>query len=182
MTCDICHKKGATVHLTEIINDKVTKLHLCEHCAREKGEEMEGHFGLSDLLAGLTDLGIKAEPQIISKTKCPKCGFTLHDLRKIGRLGCSTCYDAFKDQLAPLLKQIHGSDRHIGKIPVFPESARHRNRRQSRSDSRGVIAAIKLGLPVPTDAVEAALTFYRDITQLRTKRCSDAESISSSSS
>ena len=57
MLCDVCGKKEATVHLTEIINNNVTKLHICEDCAKEKGAEMEDHFGLSDLLAGLTDLG-----------------------------------------------------------------------------------------------------------------------------
>ena len=30
MFCEVCGKKEATVHLTEIINDKVTKLNLCE--------------------------------------------------------------------------------------------------------------------------------------------------------
>ena len=55
MNCDVCGKGDATVHLTEIIDNKITKLHLCEECARKKGAEMEEHFGLSDLLAGLAD-------------------------------------------------------------------------------------------------------------------------------
>ena len=56
MQCDICGKKEATVHLTEIINEQITKLHLCEECAKQKGAEMEEHFGLANLLAGLVDL------------------------------------------------------------------------------------------------------------------------------
>ena len=116
--CDICGKKDATVHLTEIINDQVTKLHLCEECAKDKGAEMEEHFGLSDLLAGLSDSGLAIEPEIMESIKCPNCGFTYKDFRKIGRLGCSECYEAFKKQLVPLLKRIHGSDRHVGKIPL----------------------------------------------------------------
>ena len=56
MRCDACKIRDATVHLTEIINNKVTKLHLCEQCAREKSQEMEEHFGLADLLSGLADL------------------------------------------------------------------------------------------------------------------------------
>ena len=118
MLCDICGKREATVHLTEIINEKVTKLHLCEECARDKGAEMEDHFGLSDLLAGLADLGPAAASEAVEAIKCPACGFTYQDFRKVGRLGCSECYEAFKKQLAPLLKRIHGSDRHSGKIPV----------------------------------------------------------------
>lgn len=78
MLCDICGKNEATVHLTEIVNDKITKLHLCEECAKEKGAEMEEHFGLSDLLAGLADLGATVEPEIAGTIKCPSCGFKLN--------------------------------------------------------------------------------------------------------
>lgn len=118
MLCDICGKKEATVHLTEIVNDNVTKLHLCEECAKEKGSEMEEHFGLSDLLAGLADLGANIEPETMDAVKCPNCGATYFDFKKTGRLGCSDCYEAFKSQLASLLKRIHGADRHIGKVPL----------------------------------------------------------------
>lgn len=117
--CEICGKKEATVHLTEIVNEKVTKLHLCEECAKEKGVEMEEHFGLSDLLAGLADLGATAEPSMVDIVKCHSCGFTYQDFKKTGRLGCGDCYEAFKKQLAPLLKRIHGADRHVGKIPMM---------------------------------------------------------------
>ena len=119
MLCDICSKKEATVHLTEIINDSVTKLHLCEDCAREKSAEMEDHFGLSDLLAGLTDFGATVETKTTESVKCPRCGFTFQDFTKIGRLGCGECYEVFKKQLVPLLKRIHGADRHIGKVPLM---------------------------------------------------------------
>ena len=118
MLCDVCGKKEATVHLTEIVNDQVAKLNLCEECAREKGAEMEEHFGLSELLAGLTDMGTKIDPEVAISIKCPNCGMTYQNFRKLGRLGCSECYEAFKKELAPLLKRIHSSDRHIGKVPL----------------------------------------------------------------
>lgn len=123
MVCDICSKNEATVHLTEIINNEVTKLHLCENCAREKASEMEEHFGLADLLGGLADFGVQVEPGEMSKLKCPNCGFTYMDFKKIGRLGCGECYDAFKKNLAPLLKRIHGSDQHYGKAPLKAQKA-----------------------------------------------------------
>lgn len=118
MLCDACGKKEATVHLTEIINDKITKLHICEECAKAKGAEMEEHFGLSDLLAGLSDLGSGVETELVGTTKCPTCAFTYNDFKKMGRLGCSECYEAFKKQLGPLLKRIHGVGHHVGKVPL----------------------------------------------------------------
>ena len=119
MLCDICGKNDATVHLTEIVNDKMTKLHLCEACAKEKGAEMEEHFGLSDLMAGLADLGTNLEPEAMNAIKCASCGFTYQDFKKVGRLGCGNCYEAFKKQLDPLLKRIHGANRHVGKVPLM---------------------------------------------------------------
>ena len=127
MQCDICHKEEATVHLTEIINNKMTKLHLCEQCAREKSQEMEEHFGLADLLSGLADLVPvveKKEKAAEISIKCPSCGFTFQNFRKMGRLGCPKCYDTFRNQLSPLLRKIHGSDSHIGKMPLKKEVIR----------------------------------------------------------
>lgn len=118
MLCDICGKSQATVHLTEIIDDNMTELHLCEECAQKKGAQMETHFGLADLLAGLADLGgqfTKTKKEI--KIKCPRCGLTYDDFKKIGRLGCGECYSAFREALLPLLKRIHGSTQHYGKSP-----------------------------------------------------------------
>ena len=124
MQCDICHKNEATVHLTEIIDNQITELHLCEECARQKGAQMEQHFGLADLLAGLADLGQQFEVVGKAESKCPNCGLTYQDFRRIGRLGCSQCYEAFKDSLGVLLKRIHGSTQHLGRTParkVAPE-------------------------------------------------------------
>jgi protein arginine kinase activator len=117
MLCDICGKREATVHLTEIINEQMTKLHLCEECAKQKGAEMEEHFGLADLLAGLANLDTPVETAKEKKVKCAACGMTYSDFKKIGRLGCGQCYEAFKTYLMPLLKRIHGSDIHVGKTP-----------------------------------------------------------------
>lgn len=118
MKCEICGKNEATVHLTEIVNDKVTKLNLCETCAKNKGSEMEEHFGLNDLLAGLADIGQTAKPEVASTIKCGSCGFTYQDFRKVGRLGCGDCYESFKKELTQLLRRIHSADRHVGKVPV----------------------------------------------------------------
>jgi len=118
MICDICSKNEATVHLTEIINSEVTKLHLCEDCARNKASQMEEHFGLAELLAGLADFGVPLESDETARLKCPNCGFTYMDFKKVGRLGCGECYEAFSKNIAALLKKIHGSEQHFGKAPI----------------------------------------------------------------
>ncbi len=120
MLCDVCVKFPATVHLTEIIDEQMNELHLCEACAREKSAQMEQHFGLSDLLAGMAEFEkpVKEKETEAVSFKCPNCGLTYADFKKIGRLGCSECYPAFKKYLAPLIKRIHGSNINFGKTPV----------------------------------------------------------------
>ena len=125
MKCDICHVREATVHLTEVVNDKVTKLHLCEQCAKVKSKEMQSHFGLTDLLSGLMDLGpAMPEGQVKkdSAVKCPLCGMSYYDFQRTGRLGCGKCYEKFEKNLSVLLRKIHGSDKYIGKMPFKGES------------------------------------------------------------
>jgi protein arginine kinase activator len=80
---------------------------------------MEQQFGLSDLLAGMADFEKPSskEEELIT-IKCPACGLTYADFKKIGRLGCGDCYNVFRKYLAPLLKRIHGSNQHIGKNPA----------------------------------------------------------------
>lgn len=122
MLCDECGKNKATVHLTEIVNEQITKLNLCESCAKEKGSDVEQHFGISDLLTALSDVEVPAQPAVAGgapavKIKCSHCGLTYEDFKKIGRLGCGECYNTFKTSLTPLLKRIHGSNQHLGKVP-----------------------------------------------------------------
>lgn len=125
MLCDICAKKKATVHLTEIVDEQMSEMHLCEECAREKSVQMEQQFGLADLLAGLSDFGKQVKNVQKVNLKCANCGITYDDFRKFGRLGCSMCYESFKTYLGSLLKKIHGSDRHIGKSPMkIPQAER----------------------------------------------------------
>ena len=124
MQCDICSKKKATVHLTEIVDDQMSEMHLCEECARKKSVQMEQQFGLADLLAGLADFGKSPKEEEAKETvKCSKCGMSYDDFRKFGRLGCGHCYESFKMHLGTLLKKVHGSNHHLGKTPTkIPQS------------------------------------------------------------
>ena len=118
MLCEACKQAQATVHLTEIVNEQMTELHLCEACANQKGTQVESHFGLTDLLSGLAGFEKTQEPEEVSTKACASCGMTYDDFRKVGRLGCADCYTAFKRSLGSLLKRIHGSAMHLGKQPA----------------------------------------------------------------
>ena len=53
MQCSICKEKPATVHLTQIVGDKMQKLDLCDDCAKAKGVNDPAGFALADLMLGL---------------------------------------------------------------------------------------------------------------------------------
>ncbi len=125
MLCDECKERPATVHVTQIINDQKSEVHLCEVCAKAKGHlgfAFKPSFSVQDLLAGLIQQ-FSEEPELPIdmsfrvSDKCEVCGMTLEDFRRTGRLGCGRCYDEFREQLEPLLRRLHGSSKHIGKLP-----------------------------------------------------------------
>ena len=119
MICNLCGTQEASIHLTEIVNNQMIEIHLCEACAQEKGTDFKTHFNLTDLLAGIADTGGKsakpAEKRLAGR--CPECGMTYDEFGKSGRLGCAVCYDSFGKLLLPLIKRVQRSTRHVGKRP-----------------------------------------------------------------
>jgi protein arginine kinase activator len=112
LKCNLC-AKPATVHLTQIVNNKVHKVDLCEECAQTKGVTDPSGFSLADLLLKAS---LNPEPSA-GAIRCEQCGFTQTDFRKQGRFGCPACYDAFRGLLAPMLDGMHKGVTHSGKIP-----------------------------------------------------------------
>ncbi|MSR60699.1 MAG: excinuclease ABC subunit B [Planctomycetaceae bacterium] len=117
-----CHRcpKVATLHITEIVKGEPEELHLCEDCAQQylaqattgAGTE-ESAGGLIKSPSGMGDLDL-AE---LEKLVCPTCKLTFREFRNSGRVGCAHCYSAFRDELLPLLENIHGETHHCGKFP-----------------------------------------------------------------
>lgn len=127
MICQECKERPASLHFTKVVNGEKTVVQLCEHCAQEKGEMflLEGGsgFSINDLLAGLLNPSFQntsphsaLASQII---QCDGCGMTYQQFANIGRFGCANCYDAFREQLIPILKRLHsGNIVHGGKVPA----------------------------------------------------------------
>ncbi len=117
MSCDQCHEREAVIHLTQIVNEQVTTLHLCERCAAEKGVESPGAVTKTPLGSFLAAMGKnlpETEQVAEGGESCPRCGASLQDFRESGRLGCSDCYNAFEAPLRELLRRLHGSTHHVG--------------------------------------------------------------------
>ncbi len=123
MLCQECHKNDANIHIIKSIDGKQTEEFLCEQCARKREEldfSCEPQFSLHKLFASMLNQGLLESRQamLAAKNQCPECGLSFAQFSQVGRLGCSSCYEAFEDSLKPLLRRIHASSTHTGKIPV----------------------------------------------------------------
>ena len=115
MSCEQCREREAVIHLTQIVNEQVTTLHLCERCAAEKGVESPGAQPKTPLGTFLAAMGQEPEPTQAPRTDtCSRCGGSLQDFRESGRLGCPDCYRSFEVPLRDLLRRLHGSTHHVG--------------------------------------------------------------------
>jgi protein arginine kinase activator len=123
--CSDC-TKPATIHLTQIIDNKIHKVDLCEDCPFKQGVTDPEGFSLADFL-------LKPPSSLITDQalQCETCGFTPVDFKKTGRFGCPQCYDTFKEILQPMLKNMHKDTLHRGKVP---EKALARLSRKRRLD------------------------------------------------
>jgi protein arginine kinase activator len=116
MKCQRCHN-AATLHITEILGEEqFEELHLCEQCANKYLYEQQPQKGGGK--GGAAEaVGESEETAALSQQECPLCGLKFLEFRNSGRLGCPHDYQAFREELTPLLENIHGETRHCGKTP-----------------------------------------------------------------
>lgn len=176
--CQICKVRPAQVHYTEIVNDKMVTLDLCQECAEEKGIDVQPKtsYGLGDLVAGLIDTTVGLETDKIGKVTCPACGYDYSDFKKIGRLGCPECYDAFEAQLVPMLRHIHGNTHYAGKRPSRPASPQAP---VTEVDRRRRVASLKVELAraVEVEDYERAAALRDEIRFMETGSGGTAEQV-----
>ncbi len=119
MLCDNCKKREATIHITKYIDDKKSELYLCEKCARETGHLNDNDgFTFQNLITGILNPDLNDLNKIKeSSMECNNCGLAYEKFKRNGKMGCAECYSKFENKLRPLMKKIHGSESHIGKVP-----------------------------------------------------------------
>lgn len=122
MLCQNCHKKDASVHFTQIVNNKKSEMYLCSACVKEKEQlNIVFPFSVNDFFSGLIGVGNTnnyVSNDINQKVICEKCGMSFEEFQRLGRLGCDNCYHIYSEKLKPLLKRLHGNIEHTGKLPA----------------------------------------------------------------
>jgi protein arginine kinase activator len=151
LQCSLC-AEVATVHLSQVVGGKVTKVHLCEACAGKGGAVDPAVFQLADALQA---------PGPAAELVCPHCGFTDVDFRKRGRLGCPACWETFGGALSPLLTKVQHETAHVGRAPAGIAPV-------GRLRQRLVAARAALAAAVAAEDYEAAARFRDEVAALET--------------
>ena len=139
---------------------KINDVPYCENCARIMGygkflrspEEMLGSaFSPFDEIANSImqmnelDFGNSA-------LSCPKCGMTLRDFERKGRLGCIECYNTFNDYIVKEMFKQQGESTYGGRMPAqFAELSGEENEQPAPSKKE----ALAEKAPVKEEAKES---------------------------
>lgn len=126
MICQECNQRQASLHFTKIVNGQKTEIHICDQCAKERGEQFPGtnSFSIHQLLSGLLnfDQPLQAHSNVEKQTSeltCEQCHMTYEQFTRVGRFGCAHCYKSFESRLDPVFKRVHsGNYMHQGKVPA----------------------------------------------------------------
>lgn len=121
MMCQNCGKNEVTFRYTQVINGVKKEMNLCDKCARELGLKDMNYsmpINFSSFLSDFfNDYNDSLLPSFMGTQtlQCKSCGTTFDDFVNSGEFGCSSCYDLFEDRITPILKNLQGATRHIGR-------------------------------------------------------------------
>lgn len=125
MQCEECGIRPAEVVMTTVIGGQTTTRHLCRECVKKyKAGDVQ-----AVLAAVLSAMGQQKKAPDIT---CPHCGETYAEFQKTGMLGCAECYQAFRQELTPMITRVQGRTQHAGRRPPV---SREEQERLARMDA-----------------------------------------------
>ncbi|MBQ8555540.1 MAG: UvrB/UvrC motif-containing protein [Clostridia bacterium] len=148
MLCEECKTNEACYTISVMMGEAMTQRHLCADCMAKMNMNIAtGNIKhlLGAIMAAISSTEVPAESSDEPKVDivCERCKTTLSQFTKSGRLGCPGCYQAFREQLTPMLQQIHGRVQHAGRKPLDTEAAQ-RQRSEQEELSRQLERAVAI--------------------------------------
>lgn len=129
MLCQKCKQRPASIHITKIVNGEKRELHVCDQCG-SLNDVFDQSFNFQNFITNMLDFDIKNyEHSNDIQYRCDKCGMDFNTFKEHGKFGCEKCYETFKPMVNSMIKKMHGSDRHKGKvIKLAGEDLKFKNR------------------------------------------------------
>lgn len=169
MKCERC-SKPVSHHITDIDkNGNWQEHHLCHDHAQSFLGENESEPGKSEI-AELAKAFIQSSKEsgtepAAEKRACPVCKMTFQEFRNTGRLGCPNDYVVFREELMPLLENIHDETRHCGKTP-------HRAPRDAQTQTSLIQLRNELKRAIAAEDYEVAARVRDQIKELESRKSS----------
>lgn len=107
MLCDKCGKERAEHYKKTVVNGQQCFLHLCTNCLN--------NLNKTGYTIAKIGENLKTEQKKDENKICPVCFSSLASIKKTGLIGCSKCYEIFKEDILKNIKNIQNSTIHIGK-------------------------------------------------------------------
>lgn len=140
MLCQNCGKNEANIRYTQIVNGVKKEINLCSECAKILGmEDLEMPINFNSFLGDFFNDYAEAGflPTFKNKeVKCDKCGMTYSDFINNGMFGCEHCYDVFSGPIESLLKNLHGTAKHVGRTPKKITNKNDKSLPNERQDNK----------------------------------------------
>jgi protein arginine kinase activator len=187
--CELCRKRPATTHLTELEPEggERRELHLCPACIQSIGVQLEsGPPAIAEIVAkGANEPqaeGEDGEPEAAASSEkaeaeedeaCPVCGLQFSDYANNNLFGCANCFLAFGDRVEQLLKRYHGATRHIGRAPQKAATVAAVVPQRRGSERRKLETALKEA--VAKERYEEAAALRDQLRKLEQARAEKAE-------
>lgn len=133
MKCEHCKQNEATCFYQIQANGTSRSYALCAECAAKlqpTGFDFSSPFGEGDignLFQGFFGSPLKVAPK--NDKVCPGCGAGWRELASTGKASCPLCYTAFREELEPTLRSLHGNTTHTGHAPARARATRERDSR-----------------------------------------------------
>ena len=123
MLCQNCGENEANVRYTQIINGVKKEMALCEKCSKELGIgnlDFNMPINFSSFLGDFLEEDTNFLPDFVKPENliCNNCGMTYDEFIETGKFGCDNCYEVFSNKIDPILKNIHGGNKHVGRLGI----------------------------------------------------------------
>lgn len=134
--CEECGMRPATIRFTMVVNGEKQEKRLCPVCMAQMQKRIPNLdlSGLAGILGGMMTAKRKAkapdeqtgQPPVDESylpLVCERCGRSYEEFQRTGMVGCSRCYEAFREPIEVLLTRVNGHAQHVGRMPGGKGSA-----------------------------------------------------------
>lgn len=129
MICENCKERPASVTITKGYIGESVERNLCEKCAfQSEAFSFNPNEEPLSIQQFLSHWFGEVDPQLTKpkiqgsegeQLACSICHLTFNQFLDIGKFGCATCYETFREQLPLVFGKLHnGRSVHTGKIPA----------------------------------------------------------------